>query len=68
VVSFSITCENDEGDLDTEKGTGNLFTPKIKEMLRRDAKSGRTLTVDEIRVLGPDGKTTGAPSLVYYIK
>jgi gliding motility-associated protein GldM len=68
VVSFSITCDNDEGDLSTETCPGNLFTSKAKEMLRRDAKPGRTLTVDGIRVLGPDGRTTTAPSLVYYIK
>jgi len=68
VASFSITCDNDEGDLSTEKCQGNLFSAKAKEMLRRDAKPGRTLTVDEIRVTGPDGRTTTAPSLVYYIK
>jgi len=26
------------------------------------------VTIDDIRVKGPDGRTTPAPSLVYYIK
>jgi gliding motility-associated protein GldM len=68
VVSFSVSCDNDEGDVDIENCTGNTWSPKAAAMLRRNVKSGRLVTLDQIRVQGPDGRTTIAPSLVYYIK
>jgi hypothetical protein len=68
VTSFTVTCDNDEGDVDPVDCTGNMFSPRAQSMLRKNVKSGRIVTFDNIRVLGPDGRTTSAPSLVYYIK
>lgn len=68
VVSFDISCDNDDGDVDQLSNQGNTWNPRVQSMLQKNVKSGRLVTVDNIRVLGPDGKTSKAPSLVYYIK
>jgi gliding motility-associated protein GldM len=68
VSSFIVSCDNDEGDVDEEPCQGNTWSSKATSMLRRNVKPGRLVTVDAIRVLGPDGRTSTAPSLVYYIK
>ena len=68
VTSFSISCDNDEGDIDVENCQGNTWSARAISLIKKDVKPGRTITVDNIRVLGPDGRTSTAPSLVYYIK
>jgi gliding motility-associated protein GldM len=68
VVSYSISIDNDEGDIVTENVQGVYFTPRVKQMLNANAKQGRTLTVDELRARGPDGRVFKIPSLVYYIQ
>ncbi len=68
VVSFSVTCDNDEGDVDVRDCQGNLWSAAASTMLRKNVKPGRLVTLDNIRVQGPDGRVTTAPSLVYYIK
>ena len=68
VTSFSISCDNDEGDVDVENCQGNTWSARAISLIKKDVKPGRTITVDNIRVLGPDGRTSTAPSLVYYIK
>ena len=68
VTSFSISCDNDEGDIDVENCQGNAWSARAISLIKKDVKPGRTITVDNIRVLGPDGRTSTAPSLVYYIK
>jgi gliding motility-associated protein GldM len=68
VVSCTVSCDNDEGDVDVEPVQGNTWSGRAAQMLRKNVKSGRMVTVDQIRVQGPDGRTTPAPSLVYYIR
>jgi gliding motility-associated protein GldM len=68
VLSFSFSCDNDEGDVDQADCQGNTWGSRAVGYLKKDVKPGRTVTIDNIRVLGPDGRTTTAPSLVYYIK
>ncbi len=68
VVSYSISIDNDEGDIVTENVQGVYFSPRVKQMLNANAKQGRTLTVDELRARGPDGRVFKIPSLVYYIQ
>ncbi|GAC1423252.1 MAG: gliding motility protein GldM [Flavisolibacter sp.] len=68
VTSFTVSCDNDEGDIDPVDVVGNFWSNKAQAMLRKDVKPGRLVTLDNIKVLGPDGRTTTAPSLVYYIK
>jgi gliding motility-associated protein GldM len=67
VVSFTLTADNAEGDIEEAACTGNLWSPKAADMIKRLA-GGRTVTIDEIRAVGPDGRTQKLPSLVYYIK
>jgi len=68
VTSFTVTCDNDEGDVEPVDVQGNTWSPKALTMIRKNVKAGRMVTIDNIRVLGPDGRTQSAPSLVYYIK
>lgn len=68
VTSFTISCDNDEGDIETVDVQGNLWSARAQQMIRKNVKAGRLITVDNIKVLGPDGRTQSAPSLVYYIK
>jgi gliding motility-associated protein GldM len=67
VTSFTLTADNAEGDIEEAPCTGNLWSPKALTMIKGLA-AGRTVTVDDIRALGPDGRTQKLPSLVYYIK
>jgi len=68
VTSFSISCDNDEGDIDVAECQGNTWSAKAVTMIKKDVKPGRTITIDNIKVLNPDKTTKTAPSLVYYIK
>lgn len=67
VTSFTLTADNDEGDIDEAPCTGNLWSPKAQQIIK-NLKSGRLVTIDNIRCLGEDGKNQKLPSLVYYIK
>jgi len=67
VTSFTITADNDEGDIDEAPVTGNLFTGKAAQIVK-NLKPGRLVTIDNIRAQGPDGRSRKLPSLVYYIK
>jgi gliding motility-associated protein GldM len=68
VVSYTLSIDTDEGDIATENGTGNAFSGRVRQIIDRQAKAGKLVTIDNIRVKGPDGRTTPAPSLLYYIK
>lgn len=67
VTSFTVTADNDEGDIDEAVCQGNTWSPKAQQIIR-NLKSGRLVTIDNIRAMGPDGANRKLPSLVYYIK
>ncbi len=66
VVSFTFTCDTDD-DIYTANVQGAGFG-SIKGAMNTHVQPGRMVTIDNIRVKGPDGRTNPAPSLVYYIK
>ncbi len=68
VVSFTFNVDTDDGDIATAACQGNLFSTQARSHINLHVKSGKTVTIDDIRVQGPDGRVTSAPSLVYYIK
>lgn len=68
VVSFSFSIDTDDGDVATAACQGNLFSSQAQNYIKAHAKSGKTVTIDDIRVQGPDGRVSSAPSLVYYLK
>ncbi len=68
VVSFTFTCDSDDGDIISIPVTGAAFQGSVANAIKTQVKADRLVTIDEIRVKGPDGRTTKAPSLVYYIK
>jgi gliding motility-associated protein GldM len=65
VVSFTFTCDTDD-DIAVVPVTGNSFQAVGKAM--SNVQAGRMVTIDNIKVKGPDGHINKAPSLVYYIK
>jgi gliding motility-associated protein GldM len=67
VTSFTLTADNDEGDIDEAPCTGNTWSPKAEQIIR-NLKAGRMVTIDNIRAVGEDGRNQKLPSLVYYIK
>ncbi len=68
VVSYTFTCDTDDGDIISVNGTGNTFSGPVRQAIDRQVKANKLVTIDNIRVKGPDGRTTSAPSLIYYIK
>jgi gliding motility-associated protein GldM len=67
VVSFTFTCDTDD-DIVSIPVQGAAFSPAVRSAMNAHVQAGRMVTIDDIRVKGPDGRTTKAPSLVYYIK
>jgi gliding motility-associated protein GldM len=69
VVSFTFTTDTDD-DIVSIPNQGAAFTGAVKNAMKAHLRSGvdRTVTFDDIRVKGPDGRTTKAPSLVYYVR
>ncbi len=66
VTSFTLTADNDEGTIDEAPCQGYTWSPKAQSLIR-NISSGKTITIDDIHAIGPDGKTRKIPSLVYYI-
>jgi hypothetical protein len=67
VTRFKVVgTDESSGDLISIPGTGNLFTPQMKAMIRNQ-KPGEIITVEDIYCTGPDGATRKLPSLLYNI-
>jgi len=67
VISFTFTCDTDD-DIVSIPNQGAAFSSQVRAAINQYVQPGRMVTVDDIRVKGPDGRTNKAPSLVYYIK
>jgi gliding motility-associated protein GldM len=68
VTQFTISADNEDGDIIDAPCQGNTFNNAKAQQILRGLTSGRTVTIDGIRAVGPDGKSRKLPSLVYYIK
>jgi gliding motility-associated protein GldM len=68
VVSYTLSVDTDEGDIASEQSNANAFSGRVRSIIDRHIKAGKLVTIDNIRVKGPDGRTSPAPSLLYYIK
>lgn len=67
VTGFTLTADNDDGDIDEAACQGYLWSPKAQQMIN-NMKAGRMITVENIRATGPDGRNVKLPGLTYYIK
>jgi hypothetical protein len=67
VVSFTLSADNADGDIEEAPCQGNTWSPKALSIIR-NLTNGRTVTVDNIRAQGPDGAVRKIPGLTYYIK
>jgi gliding motility-associated protein GldM len=67
VVSFNFLCDTDD-DIVNIANVGAAFTPQVQGAIKQHVKPGRMVTIEEIKVKGPDGRVNKAPALVYYIQ
>jgi gliding motility-associated protein GldM len=67
VTSFILTADDGDGNIEEAPCKGNMFDARAQGIVRK-LQPGRMVTVDDIRAVGPDGRTQKLPSLVYYIK
>ncbi|HUQ96801.1 MAG TPA: gliding motility protein GldM [Chitinophagaceae bacterium] len=67
VTSFSISADTDDGDIAEAASQGNAWSPQARALVNR-VHAGQMVTIDNIRAVGPDGRSRKLPSLVYYIK
>jgi hypothetical protein len=68
VVSFTFTCDTDDGDIVSVPSNSAAFSGAVRSAINTHVSAGKMVTIDNIRVRGPDGRISPAPSLVYYIK
>lgn len=66
VVSYTFTCDTDD-DIVSIPANGASFTGAVKNAINQHVKAGRMVTIEGIKVKGPDGRVTSAPALIYYI-
>lgn len=67
VTGFTLTADTDDGDIVEAQVSGNQWNAQAQNLIR-GLKSGKLVTIDNIRATGPDGRSRKLPSLVYYIK
>ena len=67
VTSFTLTADDENGDIQEAPCQGNTWSPKALSIIR-GLTANRTVTVDNIRVQCPDGQNRKIPGLTYYIK
>jgi gliding motility-associated protein GldM len=67
VVSYTISADNADGDIIEAVVQGNMFNGPALNIIR-GLVNGRTLSVENIKAQGPDGKVRKIPGLTYYIK
>lgn len=68
VLGYSIAIETEKGDIKAVDCQGANFNSVAKEYITQYGKSGRTLSVDNIRVKDQGGRELKVPSLVYFLK
>jgi gliding motility-associated protein GldM len=67
VTSFTLTADDDNGDIIEAPCQGNTWSTQAQTLLR-NLKAGNTVTIDNIRCVGEDGRNVKIPSIIYYIK
>lgn len=67
VVSYTFTCDTDD-DIVSVPATGAAFSGAVRNAINNHVKANRMVTIENIKVKGPDGRVTTAPTLLYYIK
>ena len=67
VMSYTFTCDTDD-DIVSIPVTGALFQGQVRRAIDQHVKAGRMVTIENIKVKGPDGRVTSVPSIFYYIK
>ncbi|MBM3432359.1 MAG: gliding motility protein GldM [Bacteroidetes bacterium] len=67
VVSYTFTCDTDD-DIISIPVQGAAFSQAVRTAIGQHVRPGRMVTIEDIRVKGPDGRVNKAGALVYYIQ
>ncbi|MCW3074303.1 MAG: hypothetical protein JWP69_1372 [Flaviaesturariibacter sp.] len=67
VTSYTISTDSDDGDIAEANIQGNAWGNAARNVLSQ-VKPQKTVYIDNIRALGPDGRSMKLPSILYYIK
>jgi hypothetical protein len=68
VIGFKLILPDEKGATKTVDCDGNVFSPEAKQYLNQYLKRGDIVTVENIRVKGPNGSDFKLPALLYNIK
>jgi len=66
VTSFTLVADTDDGDIIEIPCTGNTWSPQAKAQISR-LKANSLVTIENIKAIGPDGRTRKLPALLYNI-
>ena len=66
VTSFTLVADTDDGDIIEIPCTGNTWSPQARAQINR-LKSNSLITIENIKAIGPDGRTRKLPALLYNI-
>jgi len=67
VLGFTLVLPGQKGAINGVECQGSVFSPKAKEYLQQYAKPGDIVTIEKIRVKGPNGELR-LPALIYNIQ
>jgi gliding motility-associated GldM-like protein len=65
VIGFTLTMDNDKGEIDVADNNGNSFTPRTISLMQ-NAIAGRWITIDKIRIT-ENGAEKKIPALIYQV-
>lgn len=68
ITSFTLTMDGDQESIHSFNCQGSSFSPMAKQSILQNIKPGSVVTIEDIRVLGPDNRNRKIAPLVYYIK
>jgi len=67
VTSFNVVADTEDGDIIEIPCTGNTWNQQARSQINR-LKPNSLITIENIRAIGPDGRTRKLPALLYNIK
>ncbi|MEO6069058.1 MAG: gliding motility protein GldM [Chitinophagaceae bacterium] len=67
VTAFTVIGDAEDGGIDEAPCTGNTWSPRARSIINR-MKPGGIVTIENIRAVGPDGRSRALPALLYNIQ
>ena len=67
VTSFTVVADTEDGDIIEIPCTGNTWSQQARAQINR-LRPNSLITIENIKAIGPDGRTRKLPALLYNIK